>query len=73
MSNADFYLFIVEAILFLLLGFALGNGMDYDNEEKEIKEMRQEAIKRGLAKYVIIDESTGDTEFQWIEDSNKNT
>jgi hypothetical protein len=52
-TKATVILFTI-AVVFALVGFAIG-----------VSHMKQEAIKQGKAKYVLVSPVNGVTEFRW--------
>ena len=55
--------FVVGALLGGVVAFFVGLilGVTTDSADK----LREEAIRMGVAEYVITDPKTGDTEFRW--------
>lgn len=64
-SDEVFGLIIGTLIGFFVGLFFMCVAMGDYMEERDI--LKQEAIKHGAAEYVIVDPSTGKTEFKWKE------
>lgn len=64
-AAVSFGMFIILLIMVSL--FVGGCSMGEDMIQKEVDRLRKEAIEHGYAHQVMIDEVTGETEWQWIE------
>lgn len=57
------FIIICGSVLFFLFGLFLGS----TPWGKSAEQLRQEAVKAGVAEYVIVDPVSGHTEFKWKE------
>jgi hypothetical protein len=59
--------FVIGFVAGILLGFILMFGVD--RGAKNV--IRQEAVRSGAAHYIITNPVTGQTKFQWINQTNQ--